>query len=143
MPCPPMPFVPESAHGTTVIMAMLTYVGPAASPERVLALVRALAEPLADMVRPLRYPEMYPPDDPDYHPLAVARTYFLDTFDEGTAKAALDRIDALTTSPLRVLQLRPLGGAAARVADDATAYAHRKRRYLANVAAFHEGPDDL
>jgi FAD/FMN-containing dehydrogenase len=138
-----MPFVAEEHHGSTVIMAMLCYAGPPAEAERVLAPVRALAEPLADMVRPIRYPEMYPPDDPDYHPLAVNRTYFLDTFDEPKAEAALERIAVLTTSPIRVLQLRPLGGAAGRVSDDATAYAHRRRRFLANVAAFYAGPDDL
>jgi hypothetical protein len=85
---------------------------------------------------------MYPPEDPDYHPLAVSKTYFLDTFDEAKAEAVLERIAALTTSPIRVLQLRPLGGAAARVPDDATAYAHRQHRFMANVAAFYAGPDD-
>ena len=33
-----------------------------------------------------------------------------------------------------------LGGAAARVPDDATAYAHRERRFMATVAAFYAGP---
>ena len=28
MPCPPMPFVPEEYHGSTVIMALLCYAGP-------------------------------------------------------------------------------------------------------------------
>ena len=93
MPCPPMPFVPEEYHGSTVIMAMLCYAGPADEAAPALAPVRALAEPLADMVRPIRYPEMYPPDDPDYHPLAVSKTYFLDTFDEaeGRGRARPDR----------------------------------------------------
>ena len=142
MTCPPMPFVPEAVHGQAVIMAMLCYVGPADEAAKALAPIRALAEPYADMVRPIRYPEMYPPDDADYHPLAVSKTYFLDSFDEGKAAAALDRIAALTSSPLRVLQLRVLGGAAARVPADATAYAHRQHPFLANVAAFYNGPDD-
>ncbi len=143
MPCPPMPFVPEEYHGSTVIMALLCYAGPPDEAGRVLAPVRLLAEPLADMVRPIRYPEMYPPEDPDYHPTAIAKTYFLDTFDEPKAEATLERIAALTTSPIRVLQLRPLGGASARVPDDATAYAHRRHRFMANVAAFYAGPEDL
>ena len=95
------------------------------------------------MVRPIRYPEMYPPDDADYHPLAVSKNSFLDAFDEAKAAAALDRLAALTSTPMRVLQLRPLGGAAARVADDATAYAHRRHPFMANVAAFYDGPEDL
>ena len=56
---------------------------------------RALAEPLADLVRPIPYPEMYPPDDPDYHPTAVSRTMFVDYVDRETAATIVDR---LTTS---------------------------------------------
>jgi FAD/FMN-containing dehydrogenase len=43
---------------------------------------------------------------------------------------------------MRVAQLRVLGGAMARVPADATAYAHRARRIMVNVAAFYEGPED-
>jgi len=43
---------------------------------------------------------------------------------------------------MRVTQLRVLGGAMARVPDDATAFAHRSSRIMVNVAAFYEGPDD-
>ena len=142
MPCPPLPFAPPEVHGTTVIFGMACFVGPAAEAQAAFAPLRAVAQPIADMIRPIRYPEMYPPEDPEYHPLAVSRTMFLDSFDQSLAAVALERIEALTSTPVRVLQLRVLGGAAARVADDATAYAHRARRYLANVAAFH-GPDDL
>jgi len=41
-----------------------------------------------------------------------------------------------------VAQLRVLGGAAGRVPDSATAYAHRSRPIMVNVAAFYEGEDD-
>ena len=44
---------------------------------------------------------------------------------------------------MKVVQLRPLGGAMARVPPDATAFAHRTARIMANVAAFYTGPDDL
>ena len=43
---------------------------------------------------------------------------------------------------MRVAQLRVLGGAMARVPDDATAFAHRQSRIMVNVAAFYAGPDD-
>jgi FAD/FMN-containing dehydrogenase len=42
----------------------------------------------------------------------------------------------------RVAQLRVLGGAMARVPVEATAFAHRGRRIMANVAAFYERPED-
>ncbi len=143
MPCPPMPFVPPEVHGRTVIFGMVCFAGPAGDAYGALAPLRTLATPIADLVKPIRYPELYPPEDPSYRPLAVSRTMFLDAFDEAKAATALERINTLTSTPMRVLQLRALGGAAGRVPDDATAYAHRGRRFMANVAAFYSGREDV
>jgi FAD/FMN-containing dehydrogenase len=141
MPCPPMPFVAEVHHGKLVNMAMLAFAGDAESGERALAPFRALAEPLADMVRPIPYPEMYPPEDPDYHPKAVSRTMFIDHVDLPVAQTILDFLTA-SDSPVRVSQLRVLGGAIARVPADATAYAHRGSRIMVNLAAFYETDEE-
>ena len=102
---------------------------------------RALAEPLADMVQPMPYPQIYPPDDPDYHPTAVSRTMFVDSVDEDVAALIVERLAASDAS-LRAAQLRVLGGAVARVPADATAYAHRSSRIMVNVAAFYDGAAD-
>jgi FAD/FMN-containing dehydrogenase len=141
MPCPPMPFVAEEHHGALVNMAMLAFAGDAESGERALAPFRALAEPLADMVRPIPYPEMYPPEDPDYHPKAVSRTMFIDHGDLPVARTIMDYLTA-SDSPVRVSQLRVLGGAIARVPADATAYAHRGSRIMVNLAAFYETDEE-
>ncbi len=74
MPCPPMPFVPEAQHGKLVIFGLLCWAGPVDEGQAAMAPFRALATPVADMVRPISYPEMYPPAEPDYHPLAISRT---------------------------------------------------------------------
>jgi FAD/FMN-containing dehydrogenase len=103
---------------------------------------RALAEPLADMVQPMPYRQIYPPDDPDYHPTAVARTMFVDSVDQDVAALIVDRLTA-SDATLRAAQLRVLGGAVSRVPADATAYAHRSSRIMVNVAAFYDGADDL
>ena len=141
MPCPPMPFVAEEHHGKLVNMAMLAFAGDAESGDRALAPFRALAEPLADMVRPIPYPEMYPPEDPDYHPKAVSRTMFIDHVDLPVARTIMDFLTA-SDSPVRVSQLRVLGGAIARVPADATAYAHRRSRIMVNLAAFYETDEE-
>jgi len=141
MPCPPMPFVAEEHHGALVNMAMLAFASDAESGERALAPFRALAEPLADMVRPIPYPEMYPPEDPDYHPKAVSRTMFIDHVDLPVARTIMDFLTA-SDSPVRVSQLRVLGGAIARVPADATAYAHRDPRIMVNLAAFYETDEE-
>ena len=64
MLAPPMPFIPEEAHGKPVLLGLLADVGPVDQAEAVLAPFRALGEPYADMVRPIRYPEMYEGEGP-------------------------------------------------------------------------------
>jgi FAD/FMN-containing dehydrogenase len=141
MPAPPMPFLPEEVHGQLVILAILAYAGDESAGERAVAPFRALATPLADLVKPMPYPEIYPPDDDSYHPLAVARTMFVDAIDLGVAETIMDFLRA-SDATMRVAQLRVLGGAMARVPADSTAFAHRASRIMVNVAAFYEGPDD-
>jgi FAD/FMN-containing dehydrogenase len=136
MPAPPMPFVPEEHVGSLVIFGLLCFAGDAADAERALAPFRTLAEPLADMLKEMPYPEMFMPEDPDYRPLAVSRTLLTDGFDAEAARTSLERL-AASDAPLRVVQIRALGGAIARVPNDATAFAHRDRRLMINVAAFY------
>ena len=141
MPCPPMPFVPDERHGEIVIFGLVCWSGDAAAADDALAPLRAAAEPIADMLRPMPYPEMYPPDDEDYHPLAIARTLFMDAFDEADGAVVLEALRTCD-APMRAVQLRPLGGAMARVPNDATAFPHRDRAILGNVAVFYSGPED-
>ena len=141
MPAPPMPFVPEEDHGRLVVMAMLVYAGGVEAGERAVAPFRALATPIADMVKPMRYPEIYPPEEGGFHPVAVAHTMFIDTVDRRTAETIVDHLQA-STAQMAVTQLRVLGGEVARVPVEATAFAHRRRRVLANVAALYQNPDE-
>lgn len=141
MPAPPMPFLSEELHGQLVILAMLAWAGDAEAGERAIATFRALATPLADMVKPMAYPEMFPPHDDSYHPTAVAVTMFLDRVDRSVGQTIMDFLGASDAS-IRVAQLRVLGGALARVPADATAYAHRTSPIMVNLAAFYEGPED-
>jgi len=142
MPAPPMPFVAPEHHGKLVVMALLAHAGDTEAGKRAMAPFRALAEPIADMVRSMPYPEIYPSVDAEYHPLAVAQTMFLDHIGRDEAAALLARLQASDAS-MRVAQLRVLGGAMARVPADATAFAHRASRILVVVAAFHDGsPED-
>jgi FAD/FMN-containing dehydrogenase len=141
MNCPPMPFVAEEHYGKLVIFGLLVYAGDAAAGERAMAPFRALAMPLADLLRPMTYPEIFFPDDDSYHPTAVARTMLVDRIDRGLAEAIIEHLAASDAS-VRVAQLRVLGGAMARVPVGATAFAHRASRIMVNVAAFYDGPAD-
>jgi FAD/FMN-containing dehydrogenase len=141
MPAPPMPFVPEEHHGKLVVLAFMCYAGETEAGQRALSPFRALAAPIADMVRPIKYPEIYPPEDESYRPTAVTHTMFIDTVDQGVAETIMKHLEASDAS-MRVAQLRVLGGAMARVPADATAFAHRASKIMVNVASFYEGPAD-
>ena len=141
MPAPPMPFLPADYHGKLLIMAMLVYVGDVESGERAIAPFRALATPIVDMVKPMSYPEIYPPEEGTYHPIAVGRTMFLDQIDRSVAETILHYLPT-STGTMAVAQLRVLGGAMARVPADATAFAHRSSRIMVNVAALYEQLDE-
>jgi FAD/FMN-containing dehydrogenase len=141
MPAPPMPFVPAEHHGKLILMALMCYAGASESGERAIAPFRALVTPIVDMVRPISYPEMYPPEDGSYHPTAIGRTLFLDAVDRATAELIVERLNA-SDAPMRVAQLRVLGGAMARTPADDTAFAHRASRIMVSVAAFYSGPED-
>jgi hypothetical protein len=141
MPAPPMPFVPAEQQGKLVVMGMLCYAGSPDEAQPVIDSFRSLAEPVADMVRPIPYPEIYPPDVEDFHPTVVGRSLFVDTVEADTAELVVDRL-ASSDATTRVTQLRVLGGAIARVPAEATAFAHRSSRIMTHVAAFYDGPDD-
>jgi hypothetical protein len=141
MPAPPMPFVPEAHRGKLVQMILLCSAGEPDAAARAIAPFRSAAQPIVDMVRPISYPEIFPPEDTSYHPTAVGRTMFIDRVDSATAETIVDYLGRSDAS-MRVAQLRVLGGAMARVPSDATAFAHRQNRIAVNVAAFYDGLED-
>jgi FAD/FMN-containing dehydrogenase len=137
MKAPPMPFIPEEHHGELAIFGLMAYAGDTDAGERAVAPFRALAEPLADLLRPMPYPEIYLPDEEDYHPIAVGHTRFADHLDESAPATILDHISS-SSAMMAVTQIRALGGAMARVPVDATAFAHRASRLMVTVAAVYE-----
>lgn len=141
MTAPPMPFLPAEYHGKLIVLAFLVHAGTDKAGERAVAPFQKLATPLADMVKPMRYPEIYPPDQPDYHPVAAGRTLFMDAIDRRVGETILDHLKA-STGMMAVAQLRVLGGAMARVPVDATAFAHRKSRIMVNLAALYERSEE-
>jgi FAD/FMN-containing dehydrogenase len=142
MRAPPMPMVPEEQHGQLIIMALLAYAGEVEAGARAVAPLRALAAPIADLVRPMPYPEIYQFTEggpgPDHE---AARSLFVDTVDREVAATIVAHLQA-STAPIAVAQLRVLGGAMARVPADATAFAHRGRRVMAALGAVWERAEE-
>src|SRR4051794_17381981 len=91
LPAPPVPFVPEELHGRPVVIAKLVYAGDVEAGRRAVAPFRALAEPVADLLRPAKYPEMYPAEQ-GYSRFAVARTMFAGGVGARQAETILERV---------------------------------------------------
>lgn len=140
MPAPPLPFLPAELHGQVVLVALLCFAGPADTGERVIAPFRAIAAPIADMVKPMPYPGMYAPES-DQHPAIAVNTLFVDHVDVETAETMMQHVTN-SDAPMRLIQIRVLGGAISRVSSDTTAYAHRNAKIMANVLSIYTGPDD-
>ncbi len=135
MVAPPMPMIPEEAHGKPVIMGLFAYVGPVAQGESVIAPFRALADPYADMVRPMRYPELYEGPEPEPQ-FATGSNFFTESLEEAAAAVMLEQLPK-STAMMKAVQMRVLGGAYGRVPNEATAFPHRDRPLFINCAAMY------
>lgn len=142
MVAPPMPFLPKESEGKIIVMLLMAYVGDTSKGEEAIAPFRALG-PLADMVKTMPYPEIYKLMEMDGAGPAqeVSRSFFFDRVDRGVAEAIVEQLRA-STAPMAVAQFRVLGGAMARVPADATAFAHRDRRFMAALGAIFENADE-
>jgi len=141
MKAPPLPFIPAEHHGRPVVMALVAYAGDVQAGEHAIGRLRALATPIADMVRPMPYHALFEGGEPERGQAVAARTLFADRFDGRAAAAVVDAI-AGSTAPRAGAQLRVLGSAMARVPADATAFAHRDRRIMATVVAMFDRPEE-
>jgi FAD/FMN-containing dehydrogenase len=122
---PPAPFVPDRLVGRPTVSIVVAAFGNLERAERLVAPLRAL-RPAADAVGPMPYVALQsmldagnPPGMRNYWKAA-----FLDELPDAAISAALD-VGVAIPSPLTVVLLQPLGGAYARVSEDATALSHR------------------
>jgi FAD/FMN-containing dehydrogenase len=65
----------------------------------------------------------------------------IDAFATGAAEAILEHLET-SAAPMAGIQFRVLGGAMARVPDDATAFGHRGATMMVNIAAMYESPEE-
>jgi FAD/FMN-containing dehydrogenase len=136
MPAPPLPFVPEELHGSPVVMASMVYAGDVKAGEDAVAPFRALAQPVADLLRPMKYPEMLP-EQPGNRLGRVTRTMFARSVGSRQAETMLERTGE-SSALVAACEIRALGGAMARVPVHATAFAHRHSRVMINVQAMYD-----
>lgn len=106
-----------------------------------LAPFRAPAPVIADLIGPAPLSSVYMPEDPNMRPAFTCRTLFMDTIGVSDARTLLEHI-ARSDAPMRIGQIRVLGGAVGRVPVGATGFAHRRSRILVGFLATYGGPTE-
>ncbi len=144
MLAPPMPFLPAERYGTPVVGLLPVWCGDSAEGARVLAPLRGLGTPLGDLIRPVPYRAVQSLLDVSAAPgnASYWRSHRLPDLSD----AAIDVITGLVasvTSPLSLLNGWVIGGAAGRVAPDATAVGPRDPGFeLRMIANWRPGDPD-
>ncbi len=106
------------------------YAGDAEAGERAIAPFRALATPLVDMVKPMPYPEIYPPEDDALPPDGRRRSRCSSTPSiDGVAETIVEHLEASDATHASRAAAACSAGRWPAVPADATAFAHRASRH--------------
>jgi FAD/FMN-containing dehydrogenase len=130
MLAPPLPFLPPEQIGKPVVALVLVWTGDLAEGERALAPLRRMGTPLADAVGVAPYVALQSmldggaPHGRHYY----WKAHRLHELSDGVIDVCLERM-ASATSPFCQVQGWVMGGAASRVAADATAVGAREPGY--------------
>jgi FAD/FMN-containing dehydrogenase len=140
---PPLPFIPEEWVGKAVLGVFVCYTGDMVAGAEAIAAIRSIAEPVADVVGPMPYPALYDLTAEATVPRrATVRASFNPALDYELARTIAEYV-AKAPTPFAMAQIRPLGGAMARVPADATAFSHRDAKYMiAIIDLWEEAADD-
>ena len=139
----PLPFLPESAHGTDVVIFPLVYSGDVAAGQRAASPVLEFGEPLASHLGPTPYAGFQTAFDPLLTP--GGRNYWKSNNFSTLSDAALDVMLASAArlpGPECEIFIGQVGGAMARVKHDATAFVGRDAHYIMNVHGRWSDPQD-
>lgn len=138
---PPLPAVPPSLAGRLTVAVRYAFTGTADEGERVLAPLRAVAEPVLDTVAVLPYAALDAVHADPIDPMPVV--------EDGALLRALpdEALDVLlaaagpgTRSPQVLVEIRQLGGAIARAGTHASAFCHRNAAYTLLTAGVPADP---
>ena len=138
---PPLPFVPQTLHGTKMIALALCWTGALGEGESALAAVRGFGPPAAEHVGPLPYRVLQGMFDASA-PRGIHsywKSEYLAELEDGAIEALLAGADG-SASPLSALHVHHVEGAVARTPENATAFGRRDARYVVNAIGMWAGP---
>ena len=139
---PPLPAFPEHLHGKPAVFVIACWCGPVEDGQKVLAPMKSYGKPLLDLCEPKPFLSHQAMFDPSY---PHGRWYHTRSADvaELTDKLIDVAVECATTisGPLSSFPIFHLGGAIARVDDDATAFAGRSSGHTFNFVGSTESAE--
>jgi FAD/FMN-containing dehydrogenase len=133
---PPLPFLSAEWHGKEVLVLAMCYCGDIQAGEDATARLRAIGKPIADVVGPTPFTAWQAAFDPLLAP--GARNYWkshdLSELSDATIEILIEAVRNLPGPECEIF-LAHVGGAAGRVAVDATAFPQRSSHFVMNVHA--------
>jgi FAD/FMN-containing dehydrogenase len=140
---PPLPFLPEEVHGTEVVIFAVVCSGDAEAGRQALAPLVEWGEPIGVALGEQPFVAFQAAFDPLLTP--GARNYWkshnFNELPDGLVAAVVDFAGRLPSAESEIF-IAQVGGAASRVAPDATAYWHRDARFVMNVHTRWTDPAD-
>ena len=131
---PPLPFLPESVHGTNVIVLAVFHAGALPEAEALLAPMRAWGDPMGEHVGAMPYVQWQQAFDPLL--TAGARNYWkshnFTELSDGLFDTMIEYASKLPTGQCELF-VALVAGAPNRVKPDAMAWGHRDAKYVMNV----------
>lgn len=131
---PPLPFLPTEWHGKEVVVLAMCYCGDLEAGEKAMAGLRAIGNPIADVVSPHPFVGWQQAFDPLLAP--GARNYwkshdFMELSDQAI-EILTESIRQLPGQECEIF-IAHVGGAAGRVAPEETAFPQRNSHFVMNV----------
>ncbi|WP_244928850.1 FAD-binding oxidoreductase [Nocardioides sp. W7] len=132
---PPLPFIPEERHGTTLALMVTCWAGDLDRGEEVLKPFRDLAPTVAELVGPMPYPALNSAFD-DLYPSGLRHYWKANFVKELTDDAIAAHVEhgAQVPEMTSTMHIYPINGACHRVAPDATAFAYRDANFATVIA---------
>jgi Berberine and berberine like len=136
---PPLAFVPQELHGKPVVMVICCWAGDLAEGEKFIRPLREFSSPVADLCVPKPYLTHQSMFDPSFVP---HRWYYFKSCD--VAELSDEIIDITMehslqiASPLTAFPIWQMGGAVARVDEEATSFNGRTAGFTYNIGACTE-----
>ncbi|WP_407114184.1 FAD-binding oxidoreductase [Bradyrhizobium sp. LMG 9283] len=131
---PPLPFLPAEVHGNEIVAFAVCYAGDENEGKRALEPLRALGQPIADVIGMQPFAAWQTAFDPLLTPGAYNywKSHNFVELNDSLLDTLVSHTTSLPTGECEIF-IGQLGGATSRVAVDATVFPHREAKFVMNV----------